>query len=523
MLLLCLVLALAACTSKEETSSPSEGGKTPATESGKTEEKGRQGGDLVFVIGADAASLDPHGSNDTATTNATSQIFERLVEFDENGKLAPALATEYTQVDELTWEFKLRQGVKFHDGTDFNAEAVKITFDRILDPKFASPRITVVNMIKEVIVKDEYTVVFKTEDPFAPLATHLAHNAGSIISPAAIKTEKDGGVTVNENPIGTGAFKFVSWDPGAEIKFERFDDYWGEKASVDTLTFTVVPEQATRVAMLETGEANAVLVGPSDVNRVEQLPGVEVERIKSTRMDYVGFHLGKKPFDNKKVRQAITMAINKEDVVSGVLDGNGEVAMGPLSPLVTGSTQDLKPLPYDVEAAKALLAEAGYPDGFKTTLYVDDGGKERMDIAELVQAQLAQIGIEVAIEKMVWTTYLEKTAAGEHELFILGWSTVTADADYGLYAPFHSSTHGGPGNRTFYSNPVVDDLLEKARKSTDQNERNALYKQISEILVDDAPMVFMQYQDHNFATSGIASGAFCNFNGTPFFKDVVLK
>ncbi|RXJ01721.1 glutathione ABC transporter substrate-binding protein [Anaerobacillus alkaliphilus] len=504
-LLLCFVLALAACTSNEETAG------------------GKKGGDLVFLLASDAPTLDPHGSNDTATTNATSQIFERLVEYDENGKLAPALATEFKQLDELNWEFKLRQGVKFHDGTDFNAEAVKITFDRILDPEFASPRVTVVNMIEEVIVKDEYTVVVKTKNPFAPLATHLAHNAGSIISPKAIQTERDGGLKVTENPVGTGAFKYVSWEAGNEIKFERYEDYWGNKTSVDTLTIKIVPEQATRVAMLETGEAHAMLVGPSDVNRVEQLAGVTVNRIKSTRMDYVGFNLGKKPFDNKKVRQAISMALKKEDIVDGILDGNGLMAVGPLAPLVTGSSTDLNPLAYDVEGAKALLAEAGFPNGFKTTLMVDDGNKERTDIAELVQSQLAQIGIEVAIEKMVWATYLEKTAAGEHEMFVLGWTAVTADADYGLYAPFHSTTHGGPGNRTFYSNPVVDDLLDRARQSTDQNERNDLYKQISEILVDDVPMVFTHHQDFNFATNGIASGAFCNFNGTPFFKDVVLN
>jgi len=519
MLVLSLVLALAACSGKS--SAPKDEGKP--SDSGESKEEGVQGGHLVFVTGSDAPTLDPHGTNDTATTNATSQIFERLLEFDKDGKPAPSLATEFTQTDDVTWSVKLREGVKFHDGTDFNAEAVKINFERVLDPEFASPRAFVLNMIESITVDGEFALTIKTKFPFAPLPTHIAHNAGSIISPAAIQEEKDGGKKVSENPIGTGAFKLDTWNTGAEIKFSRFDDYWGEKAVVDTMSFVVVPEQATRVAMIETGEAHAMLLGPSDVTRVEAMAGVTLDRVKSTRMDYLGFNLKKKPFDNVKVRQAISMAINKDDVVNGVLDGQGIVATGPLAPAVTGYSDSLTPLPYDVEAAKKLLAEAGFPDGFKTTLWANEGSKERADIAELIQAQLAPLGIDVSIEIIEWGAFLEKSAAGEHDMIVLGWTTVTGDADYGLYAPYHSSAHGAAGNRSFYTNAKVDELLDKARQSTDQNERLAMYKEISQILIDEAPQVFLQHQDFVHATNGIHSGFFSNFSGTPFFKDVMLK
>ncbi|WP_246943075.1 glutathione ABC transporter substrate-binding protein [Bacillus pinisoli] len=518
MLLLTFVLALAACGGGEK---PAEEG-AEGTEGTNEETEVQEGGELVFVISQDAPTLDPHGMNDTATTNATSQMFERLTDYAEDGSVIPMLATEFSPVDETTWEFKLREGVKFHDGTDFTAEAVKLSLERLIDPEFASPRAVVLNMITEVVIVDDYTVHIKTKFPFAPLPAHLAHNAGSIIAPSALEEEKNGGTKVDQNPVGTGPFKFVSWSPGAEINFEKFADYWGEGAKVDTLKFVTVPEQATRNAMLETGEADVIQVGASDVSYMEGIDTVELTTVRGTRMDYLGFNMNKAPYDNVKVRQAISMAVNKEDIINGILDGQGVAAVGPLAPTVVGNYQGLTPLAYDVEAAKALLAEAGFAEGFKTTLWVNDGNKERADIAELIQAQLAPLGIEVSIEIVEWGAFLEKTGAGEHELFLLGWTTVTADADYGLYALFHSTMVGAPGNRSFYKNDRVDELLDLGRQEADQAKRDEAYKEVSEILVEEAPMVYLQHPDFIYGSNGIASGLFVNFSGTPFFKDVQL-
>ncbi|MBD8069363.1 glutathione ABC transporter substrate-binding protein [Bacillus sp. PS06] len=515
-LLLAFMMVLAACSGNNDTTEE----ETPGTDAEETPEV-QEGGELVFVTPSDAPTLDPHGMNDTATTNATTQIFDRLTEYAADGSVVGSLAESFEAIDDTTWEFKLQQGVKFHDGTDFTAEAVKINLERLIDPDFASPRAVVLNMISEITVVDDHTVQISTAEPFAPLPSHLAHNAGSIIAPSAIEEENNGGKKVDENPVGTGPFKFESWNRGAEIKFVKNEDYWGEPAKVDSIVMKVIPEQATRVAMLETGEAHVMLVGSSDVTMVEAIDGVELDRVKGTRMDYVSFNINKEPFNNVKVRQAIAMAINKDDIVNGILDGQGVPAVGPLAPTVVGNSQDLKPLEFNVEAAKALLAEAGFPDGFETTLYVNEGSKERADIGELVQAQLAEIGITVSIEIIEWGAFLEKTGAGEHEMFVLGWTTVTGDADYGLYALFHSSMHGTPGNRAFYTNEKVDELLDKGRTSTDQNERNAAYAEVSQILIDEAPMVYLQHPDFVHGMNGI-DGLFVNFSGTPFFHNVSL-
>lgn len=524
LLLFSLILVLAACSTNQSTTEkeedPKDDGTTTEQPSGETTEG--DGNELVYVTGADAPTLDPHGVNDTASNTATTQIFERLVDYAPDGSVVPLLATEFSALDETTWEFKLREGVKFHDGTEFNAEAVKLNIERITDPEFASPKAFILNVIEEVVIVDPYTVHLKTSSPFAPLPAHLAHNAGSIIAPSAIEEERNGGKKVDENPIGTGPFKLKNWNRGAEIQLEKNNDYWGEPAKVDGVRMVVVPEQSTRVAMIETGEANVMLVGASDVARVEAMPNIEIDRVRGTRMDYVGFNVTVAPFDNVKVRQAIAMAINKDDVVNGILDGQGVAAVGPLAPTVVGNYQGLTPLEYDVEAAKALLAEAGFPDGFETTLYVNDANQERADIAELVQAQLAQIGIDVKIEVIEWGAFLEQTAAGEHEMFILGWTTVTADADYGLYALFHSSQFGSPGNRSFYKNERVDELLDYARSESDQEKRNEAYKEISEILVEEVPMVYLQHPDFVHAMNGV-EGLFVNFSGTPFFNKVEFK
>lgn len=508
-----LALVLAACAGgddSEDTSKDSgDTGTETNTDSGTTEEAAA-GGDLIIAELSDASSLDPHGSNDVPSSNIQSNLYETLVNRDANGELVPGLAESWTQVDDLTWEFKLKTGVTFHDGEAFNAEAVKTSFDRLLDPEVASPRAFLFEMVTEVKVVDESTIQFVTEYPFSPLLAHLTHNGGSIISPksieedyAAMKADSSvkAGSVIGTNPVGTGPFKFESWTPGTEIKLVKFAEYAGTPVHIDSVTFKVVPESATRVAELQSGYAHIIgAVEPGQVANVNTFDGASVLETASSSLTYLGFNTEKEPFNDPKVRQAISKAIDRPTLIDGIYEGFGIPAISPLAPGIFGYTEDVTSMAYNMDEAKALLAEAGYADGFKTTIWTNDN-PARQQVAIVLQEELKKLNIQAEIEVMEFGSYLEKTAAGEHDMFILGWSNPTGDADYGLYALFHSSQHGDPGNRSFYTSEKVDELLEKGRREADPTAREAIYKEALQLISDESPMAFVL---HPYTLTGVS-------------------
>ena len=508
-----LALVLAACAGgddSEDTSKDSgDTGTETNTDSGTTEEAAA-GGDLIIAELSDASSLDPHGSNDVPSSNIQSNLYETLVNRDANGELVPGLAESWTQVDDLTWEFKLKTGVTFHDGEAFNAEAVKTSFDRLLDPEVVSPRAFLFEMVTEVKVVDESTIQFVTEYPFSPLLAHLTHNGGSIISPKSIEEdyaamEADSSVkagsVIGTNPVGTGPFKFESWTPGTEIKLVKFAEYAGTPVHIDSVTFKVVPESATRVAELQSGYAHIIgAVEPGQVANVNTFDGASVLETASSSLTYLGFNTEKEPFNDPKVRQAISKAIDRPTLIDGIYEGFGIPAISPLAPGIFGYTEDVTSMAYNIDEAKALLAEAGYADGFKTTIWTNDN-PARQQVAIVLQEELKKLNIQAEIEVMEFGSYLEKTAAGEHDMFILGWSNPTGDADYGLYALFHSSQHGDPGNRSFYTSEKVDELLEKGRREADPTAREAIYKEALQLISDESPMAFVL---HPYTLTGVS-------------------
>lgn len=527
MLLLVLVFTLgttlAACGGNGDDENGTDGSPpSDSADNGQDPVEGVEGGDLKIAISAEPVQLDPHGSNDVPSSNVAQNIYETLVYHDENLEIQPRLAKEFHAVDDYTWEFNLRDDVTFHDGEPFNAEAVKANLERVLDEDFGSPRAFLFTMISEINVVDEYTIQIVTEEPFAPLPAHFAHSGGAIISPAAIEAENNGETTIATNPVGTGPFKFVSWDSGNEIVLEKNEDYWGEPVKVDTVTFTVIEEDSTRLAMLERGDVHiADSVQPSDIARVEGSSNMELGQFESLSLAYIGFNTEKEPFNDVRVRQAISMAIDKNEIIEGVIDGVGIPAVGPIGPNVFGYNEDVSQLDYNVERAKELLAEAGYEDGFSTTIWTNDN-RTRIDIAQVVQAQLAEIGVDMEIEVVEWGAYLEQTANGEHDMFILGWVTVTADADYGVYSLFHSEQHGDPGNRSFYTNEEVDRLLDEARRAP-QEEREAMYHNIMEYLVEEAPMVYLYHSEYLIGLSPSIQGYWHHPNGIMMLHDVTIQ
>ncbi|MCG7346466.1 glutathione ABC transporter substrate-binding protein [Sporosarcina sp. ACRSL] len=520
---LALSMILAACSGGG--SSSTEKGSGNDIDEGKG--KGIEGGDLVLAVLSDASSLDPAGSNDVPSSVVQANIYETLVKRDDNNKIIEGLAEKWEPIDDTTYEFKLRKGVKFHDGEDFNAEVVKMNLERVLDPAVASPRYFLYEMITEITVVDEHTVQIKTEYPFAPLLAHLSHNGGGMVSPKSIKADYEAmekgepaGSVIATNPVGTGFFKFESWTPGAEIKLTKNEDYWGDKAHVDTVTFKVVPESAVRNADLETGHVHiADPVQPNEVAAINDSSFAKINQKASSSLAYLGFNTEKEPFNDPKVRRAISMLVNKDDISEGVYDGFGIPAKGPLAPGIFGYNEDAKPIEYNVEEAKKLLKEAGYENGFKSSIWTNDN-PQRQQIAVLLQEELKKVNVEVSIEVMEFGAYLDKTANGEHDMFILGWSNPTGDADYGLYALFHSSQQGSPGNRSFYTNPEVDKLLEQGRRESDPDERIKIYNKVQEHLIEDAPMAYLIHTEYLTGVSNQIRGFSIGTDGIYKLKDV---
>ncbi|WP_027633779.1 glutathione ABC transporter substrate-binding protein [Clostridium hydrogeniformans] len=472
---------------------------------------------MIVAQGADAKSLDPHATNDQPSSRVTKQIYDRLVEQDENMKLIPGIAKEWKQVDDLTWEFTLNTGIKFHNGDTLKASDVAFSLNRMKGEKSVSH---IIESIDTVTAKDDNTVVIKTSAPFAPLLTHLAHPASSILSEKVVKEK---GADYGQNPIGTGPYKFSKWEVGSKIHLEKNKDYFGEKGKTEKIIFTNIKEGTNRTIGLETGEIDlAYDIDPTDTGRVKDHADLKLTEEEDLSYAYIGMNNKKEPFNNVKVRQAINYAVNKESIIKAALYGTGTMAKSPIGDKVFGHTDKATGYPYNLDKAKELMKESGHEKGFKTTIWTNDNSL-RTQIAQIVQSNLKEIGIEVEIVSLEWGSYLERTAKGEHDMFILGWTTVTADADYGLYPLYHSKQHGSAGNRSFYTNPEVDKLLDKAKTSTNQDERKELYDKAVTLITGEAPEIMLYYKKQNVGMQKKVEGFKLSPAGHHSLKNVTIS
>ncbi len=442
-------------------------------------------------IGAtsDAVTLDPHGENDQPSSRVRSQIYEPLVRQDAELNLIPGLATEWEQIDDTTWEFKLREGVMFHNGIEFTADDVKFTLERLSAPETAADGAFIVGFLDSVEVVDDYTVIINTEYPFAPMLSHLAHPVTGMLNREAVEEAGDDYGT--QVVVGTGPFEFVDWVTGSHIDLRRYEDYWGENAQADTVRFRAIPENTVRAIEVETGGVDiAYDIAPVDEERLQDVDGLYLDKYDTLATHYIGFNAQKEPFDDVKVRRAINHAIDVEAITEFVYTGQAVTASSPLSDNVWGANTDLDEYTFDPDLARTLLAEAGYEDGFSTTIWTNDNPL-RMQIAEMVQSDLRQVGVDVDVQVLEWGTFLQDTGDGLHDMFILGWVAVTGDADYGLYALFHEDNYGSAGNRTFWSSPRVNELLDIGRANSDPEVRREAYMEAQEIIAEEAPWVFL--------------------------------
>jgi ABC-type transport system substrate-binding protein len=455
----------------------------------------KAGGTLIVAQGVDAVTLDSHLVVDSPTFTVTSHIFETLFEYTPDGRIVPHLAESHAlSPDGRVWTLKLRRGVRFHDGAPLDAEAVKFNLERVLNPETKSTYRFLISRITGIEVVDPLTVRLTTEQPFAPMLAHLTHGAIALQSPAAIK--RHGRDYIN-HPTGTGPFRFKEWVRGDRLVVVRNPDYWGTKPHLNEVVFKPVPEGGARVALIETGAAHAIVrVPPRDAPRLAGGRDVEVINTPSVRTIYIAFNMLKAPFTDLRVRQALNHAVDKPSIVQHILAGVGRPSDAPLSPGIFGY-RPIMTYEFDQARARRLLTEAGFPNGFKTELYCPSGRYlNDMQVCEAVQAQLREVGVDAAIRTLEWAAYLELTKKPPQEsvvpMYMLGWGTVTGDADYGLYALFHSSQWTPAGQaRNFYKNGRVDELLDRARTVADPAGREAAYREAMELIMKDAPWLFL--------------------------------
>jgi peptide/nickel transport system substrate-binding protein len=441
-------------------------------------------GKLVIATGVDLDTFDPHVMLSAAMRGVIKNVFEALVDREEQ----PLLATRWEVLGDLTWRFELRQGVKFHNGDAFDAEAVKFSFERFVDPKTKAPYARQLEPVKRVEILDKYTVKIITSTPYGTLLDALADV--EIVSPRAVQEEAGGGAW--KKPVGTGRFKYVEWLPADRVVIEANEGYWGSPPLIRTVIWRPIPEPSTRVIALRTGEVDIVTHIPAGQASAISGPGMHVERVAAMSQIPVTLNCQDKPFSDMRARQAINYAVNKEELIRVILDGAGQVANGPLTPSHPGYDSSLKPYPYDLTQAKKLLAEAGYASGFSITFQSPRGRFAKdQQIAEALVGQLAQVGIKLNANVMEYTTLL-KVYRKEGHGFILPANMTTTQRQLDAYFSSSKKMFAWYG----YVNPKVDELLDMASKTFKRDKRLGYYSQASRIIRDEAAFLYLFDEQH---------------------------
>ncbi len=461
----------------------------------------KSGGILRAGMQADPVGLDPHTTNATATRNQLENVYDTVVRFDSKGKIISALAQSWkASADGLTWTFTLRPGVTFHNGRALEAADVVYSINRIKDPAIKSPRADDFSIVTAITAPDKSTVVFKLKEPFAPLLAKLGQSLNVIIP-------KEAAASIGSKPVGTGPFMFVEYIPNTRMVLKRNPNYWDKDAKgnqlpyLDGITFSYLPDATARTTALRAGSVDWIeYVSASDVKTVKADPKLEVVGGLSANYRCLFLNLKEKPLDDVRVRQAIAYAINPQEVVDVALFGTGGVvAKGTTIPAGNFYAYDKSPYGTpNIEKSKQLLKDAGFPNGFTLELKVTSTYDFLRTPAEVIQAQLAKVGIKVNITALEWSVYLPDFVGKKYVSTIIGSSGLSDPDDY-LFDPFSTKSNSNFSN---FSDATIDKWLDDARTTSDQDERKALYDKVQARILELVPMVFLF---HSAQYEGIAT------------------
>ena len=532
-LILCLAMVLTVFVGCSSTPATEEGasasGDAAQGEAADSEYKDT----LVFAMNTDVQSLDPQIQNDTTSEQVVKMLYNTLLKFQDDGTVVGDLAESWSvSEDKLTWTFNLKQGVKFHNGKELTSADVKATFDRALNAEAGGLRTTeIIKMFTAVEAPDPYTVTITTDGPYGPMESLMCNMSLGIMDADYIEQYGlDLGTSV-EGENGTGPFKVVSWERDQEIVVERFDDYFGTPAKLQTVVYTVIPEAASRVIALETGEVD-VIDKPTDEDLARLEADTEnftVLRKPTISQRLFRFGCNDPIISNTKVRQAIVYAIDRQAIIDALFTGSAYPSTAPLAPVTFGYS-DLGEIEQDLELAKSLLAEAGYPDGFDTKIITTERYQNGIELAEIISQQLAEIGINAEIEVWEWSALSASwngITADEFDqpIFIMGAGPSMRDADGGLRGLYTTSETGlNDRNYGFYSNAEVDALIEQGMQETDQQKRVEIYKEAMEILYREDPVAFWLFDMYGLAiTSSKVEGVTLSPISTITFENATVK
>lgn len=473
--LLVLVLLLATACS-DSSNSEAEGDSSSASE------------EQILKVGNDQepAGLDPHKVPAHSSIRIYDKVYESLLSLDDNMELQPELATEWEQPDDKTYIFTLQEGVTFHNGDSFTAEDVKYSFERIMDEETASIAKSYFDKVESIEVMSPTKVKFTLSSAYAPFLSYVASSNAAIVNKNVVEENGD----LMQVAVGTGPFKFEKWEADNYVELVKNEDYYKEGIpKLDGIKFITMKDEAARLAAIRTGEVHLTTLAPQSIPLAKKNDKLDVKSYQSNEYSYVGFNLNKEPFNNVKVRQAMSLAVNREDMKEIVWKGDA-ILSGPI-PEAMGqwaidvSEEDM--YQQDIEKAKELLAEAGYPDGFETTISTAATYNDMVDTAQLLQQQLEPIGIKADIKQLEWGQYIDTWSNTDHEMLV-GRNGAGTDPDRSV--AFFFSTEGS-ANVWGYSNETIDQLSQEGRTTTDTEKRKEIYNEAQHQLIETVPNLFL--------------------------------
>jgi len=458
---------------------------------------------IVVGLLAEPVTMDPPQVTDLNSTRVIKRMFEGLTA-QELGtyRIIPGLAQRWEiSKDGLAYTFHLRPGVKFHDGTALTAEAVKFCFERQMNEQGPFYKTGTYPYVKgflgnvaAVEVVSPSTVQIQLKSPLTPFLQYLAHHSLYVYSPEALKKW---GKDVVKHPVGTGPFKLETWEPGVKVVLAKNDDYWGGAPRIRQAIYVPIIEAQARLSAVKTGEIDLTMdVPPDSLDGLRKDPNIVVAETNSSAVWYVTLNTRHPILKDRRVRQALNHAVNKDAIIRDILKGTAIVAVSPLSP-VYGSYAEpgVTRYPYDPEKAKALLKEAGYPNGFELAFLVPESGsgmQSPVEMATVIQANLAGVGIKAKIQTMEWGAYLKKYLDGP-DMAEMSWNPSIGDPDHMMYMLLSSDRFPPAFNAGFYQNPRVDELLRKGRTTIDEKERVPLYREAQKLVTEDAPWIIVDH------------------------------